>query len=121
MSATETKAGTTYSAGPWSVEGQQATLYGRPAYTIGNRELVVAAANPYAVSAGNDRDLSNARLIAASPELLEALQVALRTIDAFWPPDSPENESQVEEDRIVACVRQQSRAAIAKALGGTHA
>lgn len=51
--------------------------------------------------------MANARLIAAAPELLESLKVAMRVIDSFAPSYA---------DRIFA---DEARAAIAKATGAT--
>ena len=52
----------------------------------------------------------------AAQAVVEALEKALMAIDAFWPSDPPENTSQVNEDRAIATVRKQARAALA----GSH-
>lgn len=56
-----------------------------------------------------------AQLERTNAALLGALKLALVTIDAFWPNDPPENQTQVDEDRAIAKVRKLARAAIAEA------
>ena len=53
-----------------------------------------------------------ARLDAQNAQLIEALDMSLRAIDAFWPVDAPESEMESQEDRAIARIRKQARAAL---------
>jgi Lar family restriction alleviation protein len=57
----------------------------------------------------------NARVDPTHAVLVEALKASLLAIDAFWPSDAPENEGQASEDRAIARVRKQARAALCAA------
>ena len=57
-----------------------------------------------------DETISNARLIAAAPELLEALELALATLERVKPDSLPFDSTKGTKDF--------ARAAIAKAKGG---
>jgi len=71
----------------------------------------------YAVAvtfAGNPRSESDARLIAAAPELLEALSGALRMLEAVWDYDG-DVFGRLHNDAVDA--EAAARAAISKAIG----
>jgi len=89
-----------YTPGPWDVEGPEEDPFHHCICTIGNGYAVVSTkANPDSYHEGAD-----ARLIAAAPELLEALEAALLLVDM--------STSIRRKD-----IAQQSRDAIAKAKG----
>lgn len=79
--------------------------------TTANKMRVLANVH---IEPGNEMDLVNARLIAAAPELLEALQYALPYLEACVP--NPRNGVNADYSVDVNCV-DRARAAIAKATG----
>lgn len=86
---------TTHTPGPW----HRGTRFGQELYVFGPSDVAI-------IQAVNRRDVP---LIAAAPDLLEALK---RMED--WVRDIDDEDSRVPID-----IRQQARAAIAKATGET--
>lgn len=101
---------TKHTPGPW-----KACDYGRDSYGL---QMSTVAADggcnricelvPHGKPSLDEETVANAQLIAASPELLAALQRLLEWVDPYAVPGCDENE----EDMARA------RAAIAKATGG---
>lgn len=102
---------TTHTQGPWQVEkgwnGGGFTISSRTSKTRNERGLIADTAH----SAFREQEEANVRLIAAAPEMLEALKAAVR----------------LENDRRAGCqfgaadyaeLHQQLTQAIAKATGG---
>lgn len=92
--------------------------------TTANRMRILANVH---IEPGNGADLANARLIAAAPELLAALQnllasdkdgeIACATEDALCEAANDANADSVVREQAAAIL--QARAAIAKATGAT--
>lgn len=102
-----------HTPGPWAIkpmiDEDQVGIFSGPGASRGDWGGGYAGGSPRYVAVADKRDtpaetLANARLIAAAPELLEALE-ALLSYDNLGAYDR-------------ATVRQQARAAIAKATGG---
>lgn len=90
-----------HTAGPWEVRfrfGRQTTVSGRQRYPICDTGTAPV------VEANHGREEANARLIAAAPDLLEALQWLVATTED---PDAAHQGRALDE----------ARAAIAKATG----
>lgn len=99
MNASESK----HTPGPWKhikPESYDAT----PLPVAARDGFRVAWVNPYAATNGDGVDTCNARLIAAAPELLEALERMLKFADGFTQCSAGQPDA-----------KQQARAAIAKA------
>jgi len=98
----------THTEGPWGY--QYVLMHKEFAYSIWSPQNVRLATVAQRPSGGRDEELSNARLIAAAPELLEALRELL---------DTPAlNLDDVEEEDGGRCGR--ARAAISHAMRGDH-
>ena len=89
---------TKHTQSPWTLVGST---------TISNADQSVGIANISTYSVGEDEAAANARLIAAAPDLLEALQM----VDRIWSHDQTAN---LDPESPVAKIR----ATIAKATGG---
>lgn len=86
-----------HTPGPWSVD-------------LSNRNSVTVRDNNYPVAEmwlSDGRHHANARLIAAAPELLEALQLLDQAHNGPW--------DGAEQERYIAIANDKARAAIAKA------
>ena len=100
-----------HTPGPWKVDSPPRTVTFEPAFAV-NGDY----GPPLAFVLGSDDHpevRANARLIAAAPDLLEALEAALPWIDLARGSDLNTDASHEAIDRIEA----QARAAIAKAKG----
>lgn len=64
----------------------------------------------------NDISGANAKLIAAAPELLEAIQAALRIEPLWMPPDDENNPEYDAEFAALAMMRNQFKAVVAKVV-----
>lgn len=96
-----------HTPGPWKWSDQYTHPSGKPAWTLLGRHGLYGILTCDQGSAPQDlSDEANARLIAAAPELLAALQIAVRQ-------NSHDMQMTGEELRICA-------AAIAKATGGAQ-
>jgi hypothetical protein len=98
-----------FTPGPWSIHVQEST--GELLVTAQNYPLAICNVNDYGGMPASD----NARLIAAAPDLLEALRGAMRISD-LWLPEQCEPE---HEDKLKAlhAMKLCFETAIAKALG----
>jgi len=66
-----------HTAGPWAVKGSNPPrVYARDGYDI------IAACDSI-MEMTHEQELANARLIAAAPELLAALEQCLKIVDAY--------------------------------------
>ena len=98
-----------HTPGPWNCNRASAA----------GREIIVSEVSPVDVAVLSHRDKSqseinaNARLIAAAPDLLEALEWCAETLAVFVADGSAAPESVIGKNLTTA------RAAIAKATGGT--
>lgn len=86
-----------HTPGPWEIERGYSTII---------KSIGPCVADEYAGSAWLEVSEANARLIAAAPELLDALKELL---DREWQDD--------EGDYTLEMARRKARAAIAKAIG----
>ena len=94
---------TTHTPGPWTVDGNE--IFGPQ-----DSGVIVARLPEWGILAdGPDPAAHNARLIAAAPDLLEALQYALERFECI-----PEHRDEIGLYRTGARL---ARAAIAKATG----
>ena len=93
-------------------------------HSVTDHEDLIRCANPDCPirpraeeSYATERPLAawNPRVDPQHEALVDALKASLLAIDAFWPADAPENEGQVSEDRAIARVRKQARAALREA------
>lgn len=89
-----------HTPGPWTLEGS--TIKGSDGGTICTFRYPI-----YPLSTGPDEYSSNARLIAAAPEMLEALKLTLKDLEA----GSAAEVAMLKSIRV-------ARSAIAKATGG---
>ena len=64
----------------------------------------------------NDISGANAKLIAAAPELLEAIQAALRIEPLWMPPDDENNPEYDAEFAALAMMRNQFKAVVARVV-----
>ena len=87
-----------HTPGPWEIDSEQPSTVKK--FTHGNRLSIATVHGGYGEKT---RRTANARLIAAAPEMLEALEDALNLIDTITP---------FEGDTV-----RKARAAIAKARG----
>lgn len=92
---------TKHTPGPWHNFGRQRNVAGLPHSAVGAKTLL---ARVYSEAYGDDaQETANARLIAAAPDLLEALRwIVLRTEEGGYP-----------DGRCL----EEARAAIARATG----
>ncbi len=68
-----------YTPGPWMID----RFKGQPPYLVANKtEVVCLLGNHERME--NDKREANARLIAASPDLLKACKALLKSIDCAW-------------------------------------
>ncbi len=97
-----------HTPGPWKVQRREGYVGQWEVVSTCETEWWIADAAPY-----NERQEENARLIAAAPELLEALEAVL-----YWAEliagDTTDKEAAANEEASIAL----ARAAIAKARGG---
>lgn len=103
-------------AGPWEfrLEAYRTVIFHKPG--VGEAAIAVGAGC-------YPNHIANARLIAASPDLLEALQVALKEIDAWRNGTNTRSGFANLNDAKVGCCyggEPYARAAIAKATGETN-
>lgn len=113
-----------YTPGPWTEPRTYKDSKGRPTQAIiyggakpspsGNGLRTVAVLDLVACYGEETED--NARLIAAAPELLEALEAAVQDFLSFHAIDYEDSDGNPNEDQWPAWVKQ-ARAAIAKAKG----
>ena len=94
-----------HTPGPWSYDDTGAIfgLEGKPIMTCGEYAIKFGA--------GTEEAFANARLIAAAPDLLEALRKI--SITSRYPMTEPENM-----DYAMECMREIAREAISKAEEG---
>lgn len=98
---------TKYTPGPWLVDGAGTKAMVRGA------DLTIVAVRHRLIGPTHE---ANARLIAAAPELLEALQGAIKAWDAVYPSMKFDGDVETLEDFEFGEF-QKARAAIAKATG----
>jgi hypothetical protein len=100
-----------HTPGPWTLSfGGSITDHG---FTVTNGADVIAERWPYYIR--NQAELAaNARLIAAAPELLAALEAAMRISDLWMPPECFPPEHQ-EEAAALAAMAEKIKGAIEKA------
>lgn len=107
---------TKHTAGPWEVTnwGQVASV------TTHNRALGIATVNAYGDTTKgipSAEDTANARLIAAAPDMLAALRMAMETCDNVADAIAAQHQEQTKEARWLNEVVAVTRSAIAKATG----
>lgn len=78
-----------YTPGPWKARELKRKSPMKPAYYVETTDLMVVAGGEILVKA-------NANLIAAAPELYEALEAMQKAVDEFFP--------EVSEDSTGACL-----------------
>lgn len=112
---------TSYTEGPWEVKPEEigkdyirirGTQLGR-LYKIAD---VLAPENEFSF----DECRANARLVAAAPELFEALILAEAQIDSFYTATMTNAKSRDENKAIKKLALENVRSAISKATGGHH-
>ena len=93
---------TKHTPGPWVVqhEGSQTIIVSRTAQESDSGGPTVS----YIYNHESRQSKANARLISAAPELLEALQLALATLNRVHPPTSPFDSTQGTRDVINAAI-----------------
>jgi hypothetical protein len=96
---------TSHTPGPWHIGKRACQLY-----VYGPLGEEVAGASSF--TSGHEETLANARLIASAPDLLEALNLALATIERLAPSHRGFDSTCGTKDVICA--------AISKAEGSTH-
>ena len=103
---------TEYTKGPWhiSYDNTGNGSYGEW-HIVGTKEHSIAQVPAYATGNLSEQDIVNARLIAAAPELLEALELSEATIDRLTCIDDAKRRSVQGTFDVI-------RAAIAKARKG---
>lgn len=101
---------TKHTPGPWKAEGWKGIVVN----DSNGHTLALAPGCSYSI----EEMAANARLIAAAPDLLEALQnvIASTALPSAWSDDI--SEAQWQRQRLDEC-RDFARAAIAKATGET--
>ncbi|MTJ81767.1 MAG: hypothetical protein F8N37_12215 [Telmatospirillum sp.] len=113
--------GAAHTPGPWCITGEDEYASGCPFVEISSGEdgtslFHVTAWAVADVDRGiTDEDRANARLIAAAPEMLAALELALE----YWALEYWAHRQQRYKNRLPVWV-QTARAAIAKAKGAQH-
>lgn len=111
-----------YTPGPWKLEPIKGTHYQIIAVST---DVVTPIAQTIADEREGVNGEANARLIAAAPELLEALKKAM-SIKQLWLPPTPEKVAASEADqweaeaRALHFMHDAIVAAIAKATGGAE-
>jgi hypothetical protein len=98
----ETQQSIVHTPGPWEQNGNAVHKRRSPHF-----------ATCIAVCDGSDRQ-ANARLIAAAPELLEAIQAALRIESLWMPPDGENNPEYDAEFAALATMRNLFKEVVAK-------
>jgi hypothetical protein len=114
-----------HTPGPWSVERVDYELHGMDAsYEVTAGRSVIVQTHMREIQSEGDllaTDGANCRLIAAAPELLEALEEALPALNAAqWQVDAEwrdYDKKAAQYEAIVRAFREKARAAIAKASG----
>ena len=107
-----------HTPGPWKVGGKETVLYGAEALVVFEpKGQVVAAINPHTVKAGDDSDRTNARLIAAAPQMLEALQ-DIHTLWDFAEPIAPNTAITYNNPSAINEAMAKALSAIRAATGG---
>lgn len=97
---TETK----FTPGPWKFDGEDSGYYDLPTLNIRDKDGYIIAG---AVDFYSDPGLSNAHLIAAAPDLYEALDKIMR-MDLSWGYDKAMGKSQEIAYRALAKARGES-------------
>jgi hypothetical protein len=104
-----------HTPGPWQVQDAYLNVF---TCTNGTTGLTVHLAKVNAVqcAGGRAEALANARLIAAAPDLLEALvELSKSFVDTYF--DDPRSDEEIDGHQEFW--ENKARAAIAKATGGT--
>jgi hypothetical protein len=105
---------TQHTAGPWTIDESPSPVYGSNGTLVAEGVRIGGIATCYTTGTrSSDKNRANARLIAAAPELLEALK---RLIELA---EDPENER--DSDLVEIIHWDHIRALITKAEGGTNA
>lgn len=76
----------THTPGPWILDGANAKIVSQDGTLISNVGFV--SKNGTSVTYGDGQNLPNAKLIAAAPELLEALELMYDLVNAGNAPDN---------------------------------
>ncbi len=100
-----------HTPGPWYIDADEPEAKGIP---ITNGAGFIADVGTLGPS--DDEDRANARLVAAAPDLLAALEEV--TTELFWMDHGPRDSDRKAFARRVEELRGLARAAIAKAKGG---
>lgn len=107
-----------HTPGPWKWSGEYTHPCGKPAWTLLGRHGLYGILTCDQGSAPQDlNDEANARLIAAAPDLLEALERIARPHDCGCVPCTGQCRSQIALEIAVEEMQELARAAIAKATG----
>ncbi len=107
---------TQHTPGPWRTETVDDTCYILP--PLGNDDACVTSIWVKGNGQNPCKNLANARLIAAAPELLELCQTVLLRLDVEHAERIAKGET--APHFICAALRDDLRAAIAKATGGAQ-